>query len=64
MKRLLLLAPALLLIAAQTPPPTNGVIKPETNVDPNMRVVPPHAATRMPVVKPKAKQHGTVVVPK
>ena len=56
--------------AAQTMPgPHNGVIKPDSNVDPGMKVVSPRTHARMPVVHPpsnrRAGHHKHVtVVPK
>ena len=66
MKRAMLVLASLALAAADTPPPKNGVIKPSTNVDPKMKVVPPPTATRTPVVhSPTGARHSDpLIIPK
>ena len=54
--------------AQDASPPKDGVITPKTNVDPAMKVAPPRAPTRTPVVRPpttdRTGKHPVLVVPK
>ncbi len=66
---LVLLATSAQAIAQNTPPPKNGVITPGDNVDPGMKVMPPKAPARTPVVRPPGRarsdrHHHVEVVPK